>query len=211
MLFSVANESSSSCKRFALVNDSHLEPAETTSTQHIIILLGSAGSGKSVQSQLLSSQDGWTWLSTGKLLRDSTDASLQDRLNRGDLIEDEVVVGVLSQAMGSLTSTKTFIIDGFPRTAAQAGWILEWSKNTNRPIGRVVHLVASREVALARLMSRQRADDTEQAINARFEEYDTVIRPVLSDFAEAGVPISEISADGTVEEVHEEILRQLKG
>jgi adenylate kinase family enzyme len=58
-------------------------------------------------------------------------------------------------------------------------------------------------------MSRKRDDDTEDAINARFNEYDTVIRPILNDFVEAGVSVKEVSADGTIEEVHAEILKQI--
>lgn len=172
-------------------------------------MLGSAGSGKSVQSEMISQRTGCGWISTGKLLRQSADPELQARLNSGELIDDKQVIEVLSEAIVSQEHGSTCILDGFPRTLNQAKWLIDWSAKNDCEIRAIIHLVVSPDVAIQRLSSRQRSDDTDAAIDVRLKEYDTIIQPILADFAQAGAAITEVSADGTIQDIDDEILRRL--
>ncbi len=205
--FNDVSEKSSKCKKFALDND---RLSTTNNIRSIIVMLGSPGSGKSSQSELLADRTGDKWISTGKLLRDSADIALQARLNTGELIDDAYVIDVLVAAMNTVPVGGVCILDGFPRSSEQAAWLVEWARSGGWQIKAVVHLIVSRDVAIHRLTNRQRSDDTDAAVDVRLLEYNTVISPILTSFKEAGVRIIDISADGDIETIDKEIIEKLK-
>ena len=73
----------------------------------------------------------------------------------------------------------------------------------------MINLVASQEAVKSRLLSRGRQDDNEEAIIARFREYEQQIKPILKRFRESGVAVYDINAEQTIEQVHTEILKSL--
>ena len=102
-------------------------------------------------------------------------------------------------------------MDGFPRTIPQADWLLEQIHNGRFSLTAVVNLAASEDVVKARLISRGRQDDTDEAIAERFREYRAVTLPILEHFKQEGVTVCAIDASKTPREVHDDILKCIDG
>jgi len=177
----------------------------------VIIITGVAGSGKSTEGQRLAKELGYEWISIGQMLRDHiTDERRQDMLE-GKMLDDREVIAILQDEMAKLALDKEFLLDGFPRTAFQADWLLSEHQEQHVKIRAVIHLRASQTVVKKRLLERGRPDDTEAAIQARFEEYEQAILPVLNRFKAADVPVYDINAEQLPEDVHRDVLAKLKG
>jgi adenylate kinase len=80
----------------------------------MIVLLGPIGAGKSVQAQILVDNYGYKWISTGEMLRNTTDQRVRDLLNSGQLVDDETVRDLLLQEISKTDVNQDIIIDGFP-------------------------------------------------------------------------------------------------
>src|SRR5579875_3730725 len=104
-------------------------PAETTFLPGPIILLGAPGVGKGTQAKLLMAQFGIPQISTGDILRDNiarkTALGLEARarMDHGQLVDDEIVNGMVAQRLEAPDTARGFILDGYPRTTQQAGYI----------------------------------------------------------------------------------------
>ena len=94
----------------------------------MILLFGPTGAGKSMQGQMLAVRQGWKWLSTGEMLRQSTDEELIATLKSGELVSDELTYQVFEEAVQDARDKQygNIIIDGFPRTKEQAAWLDEY-------------------------------------------------------------------------------------
>src|SRR3989344_1450000 len=174
----------------------------------MIILMGVAGSGKSTQGRMLADQKGYAWISTGEILRVLVTGRRRQEMLEGNLLTDEEMINVMDKVLDLIDSSDEFVLDGFPRTVVQTKWLLDQSdhKRFSRII--VVHLMSDRKVVHDRLAERGRADDTEAAINKRFDEYEKVTLPILKSFKEhQGVKIHEIDAAQDPDVVHEQITR----
>ena len=86
----------------------------------MILLFGPTGAGKSMQGQMLAVRQGWKWLSTGEMLRQSTDPAVIETLKSGELVSDELTYQVFERAIQDARDKKypNIIVDGFPRTKA---------------------------------------------------------------------------------------------
>jgi adenylate kinase len=175
----------------------------------MIIFMGVAGSGKSLQGKLLADKLALPWLSTGEFLRMMIAGPRRKAMLEGKLLKDEEIIGLVQKVFNVVGTDEEFILDGFPRTAAQADWLLSQVKHGQLQITAVVHLQASQKVVVERLLKRGRQDDTEAAIKERFEEYEAAIKPILSQFEKANIPILAIDAERFPEAIHEEIMSQL--
>ncbi|MBX3032410.1 MAG: adenylate kinase [Bdellovibrionaceae bacterium] len=119
-----------------------------------LILFGAPGAGKGTQSSLLIERMGMTQISTGDLFRaaikNKTDLGrkAQEFMDRGELVPDLIVIGMVEEVLNK--SVKDFILDGFPRTVAQAEALDELLKKMNLSIGKAVFL----EVPMSELMDR---------------------------------------------------------
>lgn len=171
----------------------------------MIIFAGVAGSGKSAQGRLLADELALPWLSTGEFLRMLVSGERRKDMLAGKLLEDREIIQLVHKIFGFIDTKHEFILDGFPRTVAQADWLLNQAKHGQLHISAVIHLVASEEIVLKRLTSRGRRDDHEEAIRERFEEYENSIKPILEDFKKHGVPVYDIDGAREVEDVHQEI------
>ena len=91
----------------------------------MILLFGPTGAGKSMQGQMLAVRQGWKWLSTGEMLRSSSDPEVIRLLKTGELINDELTYEVFTEAVADAKRRQfpNIIVDGFPRTKAQAAWL----------------------------------------------------------------------------------------
>lgn len=172
----------------------------------MILLLGIAGSGKGTQGKLLGATRGYNVLSTGELLRNYGSDDQHARMHKGEILGDDEVTALLDKALKVLDDQNRTILDGYPRTLAQADWLMAEDKHARFRLQYVLHLKASREAVKARLHERGRTDDHDAAIEARFNEYEQVTLPILAHCREAGIPIVEINAEQPIEDVHQEIL-----
>lgn len=175
----------------------------------MIIFFGPAGSGKSVQGQILAARQGWRWLSTGQLLRDTKDPVLLQTMQTGKLVSSERINQIIGDAIRRSINVENLIIDGFPRVLDQAHWLVE-----NQPLhSRSIKLVVVLEVPLAelqkRLELRGRVDDIKETFDERMRSYRQEIYPLLNYFNEQGVNIVHVDGAGTVGQVHDRIMEEL--
>lgn len=173
----------------------------------MILLFGPTGAGKSMQGQMLAVRQGWKWLSTGEMLRQSTDSAVIETLKSGDLVSDELTYQVFEQAVQDARDKKypNIIVDGFPRTKEQAAWLDEYMTRQDEHIDIVIVLEVPDTEIMRRLEKRGRMEDTPETIAKRMTIYRQKMYPVLGIFAEAGVKIIHLDGTGTAGEVHDRI------
>lgn len=175
----------------------------------MIIFMGVAGSGKSAQGRLLADRLGYPWLSTGEFLRMLIAGKRRREMLEGKLLDDVEIIALVQKIFRIVDTRHEFVMDGFPRTVAQADWLLSQQKHGQLDITGVVHLQASEEVVIERLLKRGRQDDQEEVIRERFREYEESTRPILEEFKKNNVPIFEINGEGEVENIHEQIVKAI--
>lgn len=175
----------------------------------MILLMGVAGAGKSMQGRMLADEHGYAWVSTGEILRVLVTGKRRQEMLQGKLLNDVEVVELMDKVFELINTHDEFVLDGFPRTIPQADWLLRQVKKGRFELTAVVNLVASKEAVLGRLKGRGRPDDTEEAIHERFQEYEAVTKPILDHFREEGVAVHEVNADKSPGEVRDCILELL--
>jgi len=177
------------------------------------MFLGAPGSGKGTQSVMLAKHLGVPAVSSGELMRDLTTAdtelgrTIAGYMGRGDLVPDDLVVRIVRDALGEAPRSGGYILEGFPRTVAQA----RRAESTLAPDA-VIDLVVPDDVARARLARRAgagRADDAAPAvIEQRLRRFHEQIDPILQHYRRRGV-LTAVDADRPPEAVNEAILRAL--
>lgn len=175
----------------------------------MIIFMGVAGSGKSSQGRRIADERGLAWLSTGEFLRMLISGEKRKDMLSGKLLEDGEIIRLVRKIFNVVNTEEEFVLDGFPRTLAQADWLINQVKHGQLKITAVVHLIASEEAVQKRLLSRGRLDDNKEAISERFREYNEEILPILKHFEEAGIRVIEVNAERSVEDVHTDITATL--
>jgi adenylate kinase len=180
-----------------------------------LILFGPPGSGKGTQSDKIVEKFGLIHLSTGNLLRqeiaDKTPLGLQAKnfMDKGQLVPDEVVIGMIDSCLEKHADAKGFLFDGFPRTAAQAEALDKLLSLKKTSICKVIALEVDEEELTKRLVKRGetsgRSDDTnEEVIRRRFAVYRSETEPVADYYKEQGKFVA-IKGIGTVDEIFEAI------
>ncbi|MEN9684957.1 MAG: hypothetical protein RLZZ28_743 [Bacteroidota bacterium] len=176
-----------------------------------IILFGPPGSGKGTQSEKLIAAYGLKHLSTGDLLRSEiaakTPLGLEAKsiMDRGQLVPDEVVVGMISSALDANPQAKGFLFDGFPRTVAQSEALDKLLQLKHTEIGVVLALEVGEEELVNRLLNRGltsgRSDDTNEAvIRARITEYQQKTT-VVADYYRKFNKVIKIAGEGSVDDI----------
>jgi len=171
----------------------------------MILFFGPPGSGKSVQGELLVEHNGWQWLSTGKLFRNSKDEEVRKRMAAGELINDELTNKVLDEALKNIDTKTMVILDGYPRNIDQAKWLIDHLPNHGREIDCVIEFAVAEEELMRRLSDRGREEDVRDVIERRLAIYHEKTTPVLDYLQSQGVTIQTVNAEGSIEEVHERI------
>ena len=177
----------------------------------MIIFMGVAGSGKSVQGRLLADEMGLPWLSTGEFLRMLITGERRQEMLAGKLLDDHEIISFVRKILTIIDTSQEFVLDGFPRTTAQADWLLNQVKHKQFKINVVIHLKADEEVVKARLLGRGRQDDHDLAIKERFREYSQTILPILEQFKGSGIKVIDIDGEAPSEFVHKEIVAAVRG
>lgn len=179
-----------------------------------LILFGPPGSGKGTQSEKLIEKYGLVHLSTGNLLREEianrTELGLAAKsfMDKGQLVPDEVVLGMIACALDNNVHANGFLFDGFPRTVAQAKGLDEMLEQRGSSISLVLALEVSEDELMQRLVNRGktsgRSDDNEETIRARIQEYENKTAPVAGYYANLGKVIA-VKGEGSVEEIFSEL------
>jgi adenylate kinase len=184
-----------------------------------LILFGPPGSGKGTQSEKLMARYGLKHLSTGDLLRNeiSRQTALgkeaQNFMDKGQLVPDEVVIGMISSALDENQEAKGFLFDGFPRTSAQAKALDELLKLKKAPIAAMLALDVSEEELVKRLVKRGetsgRSDDNnEQVIRARIVEYHNKTA-VVADYYKQFDKVVMVKGEGTIEDIFKRLCKEI--
>lgn len=176
----------------------------------MIIIFGPAGSGKSVQGQILAARQGWRWLSSGQLLRDSHDPELLQTMQSGVLVAPDKVNKIVGEALIRAVDIDKVVLDGFPRMIEQAHWLVENRSFHGRSISLVVVLEVTPEEISKRLKLRGRIDDNIEAIDERLKIYGQEINPILDYFKEQSINIVHINGIGSVGQVHDRIMEEVE-
>jgi adenylate kinase len=168
-----------------------------------IVLLGPPGSGKGTQATRLSQRLAIPQLSTGDMLRaavsvgTSIGRKAKAVMERGELVSDELVVVVVAERILRPDAKNGFILDGFPRTVAQAAALDDVLLIEELNLECVLELKVDEEVLLGRILNRAkeakinghsvRADDTEDALKVRLEEYRRQTEPLTNYYRAKGI------------------------
>jgi adenylate kinase len=162
-----------------------------------IVLFGPPGAGKGTQSEFLIQRYGLVHLSTGDLLRAEIKAESElglqakDLMDRGELVADEIVIGMIRNKMEANLGAKGFIFDGFPRTQAQAEALDGMLGAKGEPISAMLALEVPEDELVKRLLGRGatsgRADDSNEAVvRTRIREYETKTAPLKAYYSGQG-------------------------
>ena len=165
-----------------------------------LIFLGPPGAGKGTQAQRIEEAFDIRQLSTGDMLRAAVAAETEigkqakDIMARGDLVPNEVVVGIISDRIDEADCANGFILDGFPRNVAQAEALDAMLADKEMALDAVVELAVDPEVLIDRILKRAaesangpREDDTEEALQHRLRVYEEQTAPVAEFFASKGI------------------------
>jgi len=188
-------------------------------TMFNLILFGPPGSGKGTQSEKLIAKYGLKHLSTGDLLRfeigNKTPLGLEAKsfMDKGHLVPDEVVIGMISSALDANADAKGFLFDGFPRTAAQAEALDKLLELKKASINVMLALDVSEEELVKRLLHRGetsgRSDDNnENIIRERIAEYHKKTTAV-ADYYKKFNKVIMVEGEGTVEEIFNGLCKEI--
>ncbi len=185
-----------------------------------LILLGPPGAGKGTQAKILVESYGIPQLSTGDILRSAIakktpmGLAAKEIMDRGDLVPDEVVNGIVSERLDAPDAQKGFVLDGFPRTIPQAEELDAMLEEKGMKLDGVVEIAADEDVLVDRIVNRARetaaasggsarADDNVEVVRNRLKVYRELTEPLVGYYKDKGLvrtvdgmqPVEEVTAD----------------
>jgi adenylate kinase len=183
-----------------------------------LIIFGPPGSGKGTQSDKLIEKYGLIHLSTGNLLREEianqTKLGMEAKsfMDKGQLVPDSVVIGMIRSALQNNPQAKGFLFDGFPRTVAQAEALDALLAENESEIYAVLALQVSEEELIKRLLNRGvtsgRTDDNEEVIRARIVEYENKTAAVAAHYEKFG-KVVPIKGEGSIEDIFASLCKEI--
>jgi adenylate kinase len=184
-----------------------------------LVLFGPPGAGKGTQSQNLITKYGLIHLSTGDLLRSEiaqgTELGLQARaiMDRGELVSDDIVIGMIEHKVDKNPNANGFIFDGFPRTKAQAEALDDLLQKKGTAISAMISLEVNEEELIRRLLDRGkdsgRADDQDpEVVKNRIKEYNNKTLP-LKEYYAAENKYHAINGIGSVNTIFNDIVNRI--
>ena len=185
-----------------------------------VLLIAPPGAGKGTQGALIATHFGIPHIATGDLLRDHVargtelGRAVQDRLSRGELVPDEVVLAMVRAAFEQAKAEGGgYVLDGMPRNMAQARALYEIGRGLEMTANVALHLKADDEELTRRLLARAalegRSDDTEAVIRRRLALYHEVTHPIVDWYASRGILVA-VDAVRPVDRVARQILTALE-
>jgi adenylate kinase len=184
-----------------------------------IVVLGPPGAGKGTQAVRIAAHFSCADIATGDIFRanvaEGTELGriAQEYMDRGDLVPDEVVIAMVMERLAEPDCTAGFILDGFPRTVAQAEALDHRLAELGTPLHAALNFEITEDELLRRLAGRaaelHRSDDSEQTIRHRLEVFAIKTRPLIDHYARRGLLVN-VDAIGPVEVVTKRILDDLQ-
>ena len=175
-----------------------------------ILLLGAPGAGKGTQAQCLVEKLAIPQISTGEMLRAAVAADTelgrqaQAAMDRGELVSDEVVIGVAGERLAAADARPGFVLDGFPRTVVQAEALDRILEERGTRLEACVAIEIDDKAVVERLLKRAnlegRSDDNEETIRKRMRVYRQQTEPLVAYYRERGL-LREVSGTGSVDEI----------
>lgn len=180
-----------------------------------LIILGPPGAGKGTQSILIAEKLGLKHLSTGEILRkavtDGTPLGLKAKvvMDAGNLVSDDIMVGIIKEAISAEDAKKGFILDGFPRTIEQARELDSIMESLGYDTAKVINITLDDNELIRRMLGRGRVDDTEETIKNRLSVYKAQTAPVKKHYSSKSA-VFDIYGIGSISEINSKILEVLK-
>ncbi len=183
-----------------------------------IVFFGPPGCGKGTQAKKISEELGLTQVSTGDLFRkhlgEKTSLGLeaQSYMSRGELVPDEITIGMVRQRLQQPDCQKGVLFDGFPRTGAQAVALDNLLKELGSSICMVVNFVLPIDISRQRLMARQegRADDKPEVIEKRLNDHTKVEESVMPHYLSQKGLVRDVDANRSVEAIYTDVSNLIK-
>jgi adenylate kinase len=188
-----------------------------------LILFGPPGAGKGTQAKVLQDERGLIQLSTGDMLRAAVAAGTElgkkskAIMDRGDLVGDDLVIGIIAERLDKPDTAKGVIFDGFPRTVAQAKALDTLLAGRGRKIDAVIELKVDDEAMVGRMENRVRenpaavrADDNAETLRKRLGVYRKNTAPLL-DFYRAQGKLVTVDGMAAIAEVSAAVKRVIGG
>jgi adenylate kinase len=179
-----------------------------------VVILGPPGAGKGTQAALIAQDAEVPKIATGDMLREAmaseTDVGLRVKpiYDAGDLVPDELMIELIRERLSQPDTADGFVLDGFPRTIAQAEALDDMLAELDREISVVLQFQVSDECALERLRGRaeheHRTDDGPEVVRHRIAEYHAKTEPLVDYYRSKGNLVG-IHADRSVEDVYAEV------
>jgi adenylate kinase len=180
-----------------------------------LVLLGPPGSGKGTQAARLKDKLQIPHISTGDLLRAEVAAGTplgvqaKEVMARGDLVSDDILLGMLESRLGRDDVANGFILDGYPRNLAQASALDELLVKIGQPLDAVVQLDVATELLVERIAGRAKAegreDDNPESVRKRLQVYNDSTAPVIGFYDKRGT-LARVDGVGSLEDVLARIL-----
>ncbi len=174
-----------------------------------LVVLGKQGAGKGTQCARLANHYVVSWISTGDMLRAAVKAGTEfgkkaaEIMQAGELVPDELMIELIRERLGAPDTASGFILDGFPRTYAQAEALDEMLAEIDRALALVLEFQLPDEVAYERLLVRGRSDDTPEMIRHRLD-VQRVPDEVVAYYRARGILVG-VQADRSVDEVFADV------
>jgi adenylate kinase len=183
-----------------------------------VLLIGPPGSGKGTQGERLAARLGLEHLAAGDLLRAEVDQGtplgrrVAGLMQRGDLVPDEVVLELLMPRVAAAAQGRGYVLDGFPRSVAQAKEARRLADETGAGADAALYLDAPRDELVRRILARAekegRVDDNPETVANRLRVFDEATAPLIDYYRQRGL-LRVIDADQDEDAVTAEILRAL--
>ncbi len=181
-----------------------------------IVFIGPPGAGKGTQAERMIEKYNLAHLSTGDMLRAARDAQTEvgrkaeQYMSKGELVPDDIIVAIIGQRLAEPDCQKGYLLDGFPRTIAQAEALDNLLAQKSTPLDAVLELRVAEDELFRRLAGRGRADDQPDVIRQRLVAYRKQTEPLLDYYGKKKI-LKSINGLGTVDEIFDCVVETLAG
>lgn len=180
-----------------------------------LVMLGPPGSGKGTQAEVLAERLGVPAISTGEMLRRAVTSGselgrrVESIMKSGVLVDDATMADVVRERLGREDAGTGYLLDGYPRTLAQAGTLGRILDENDSSLNGVVMIDVPEDELVRRALARQREDDTEEVIRRRLEVYREKTEPLIEYYQGLGL-LRPVDGNRSIAEVSEGIREALE-